>query len=141
MFNFKNSEDDVPFEVMRYGRVDSVDLKKATARVVFQDRDDVKSFDLQVMQKNTLNKKAYWMPEIDEIAVCLFLSNGQESGIIIGTLYAEDDASKHKPVPEISDDGKQRVGLWIDAHNYIKWIEEERKFEVKTENPIEWVVG
>lgn len=128
-------------EFMRYGRVSSVDLKRATAKVVFEDRDDVVSFDLQVLQKNTLNKKAYWMPEIDEIAVCLFLANGQESGIIIGTLYAEDAESKHKPVSEISDEGKQRIGLWIDSRNYIKWVEEERKFVVHTENPVEWVVG
>lgn len=132
---------DVPFEAVRLGVVSSIDRKKATAKVYFPDRDDSVSHDLQVIQKNTLNKKFYWMPEVDEIVVCLFLSNGQETGIIIGTLYAEDDASAHKPVPEISEDGKERLGIWIDGNNYIKWIAEERKFEVKTENPIEWVTS
>lgn len=128
---------DTPFETVRLGVVSSVDLKKGTARVVFEDRSDVVSPELAVMQKNTMNSKFYWMPDVNETVVCLYLANGQETGIIIGSVYSDAD----KPVPEISEEGKKRLGIWIDDNNYIKWVEEERRFVVKTENPIDWMVG
>lgn len=126
-----------PFEVVRVGVVSSVDLKKGTARVVFEDRDDAVSPELSVMQRNTMNSKSYWMPDVNEMVVCFFLPNGQETGFISGSYYSDAD----RPVPEISDEGKKRWGIWVDENNYIKWVEEERRFVVKTENPIDWVVG
>ena len=125
----------VPFEVVRYGTITAVDRKKCMARVLFEDRDDTVSPWLPVMQKNTLHHKFYWMPDIEETAVCLFLSNGQENGLIIGTIYSDVD----KPVPEIAEEGKDRIGIWIDSNNYVKWIEEERTLEVKTEKPVRWL--
>ena len=106
-----------PFETMRIGVVSSVDLKKCTARVVFEDRSDVVSPDFPVMQKNTMNCKHYWMPHVGETVVCLYFSNGQESGIIIGSVYSDVD----NPVPEISDEGKDRDGVWFEDGTIIKY--------------------
>ncbi|MER1986572.1 MAG: phage baseplate assembly protein V [Solibacillus sp.] len=131
----KNEDDHV--EPVRIGIVSSVNLKAGTARVFFPDRDESVSPELYVIQTNTLKQKSYWMPDVDEQVVCLFLSTGQETGFIVGSYYSEADA----PVPEISQAGQKRCGLWIDEGNFIKWVEEERKFVVKSENPIDWLVG
>ena len=127
-----SSMEGTPFEVMRYGKVSSVDLKKCTARVVFEDRSDAVSPELPVMQKNTMNSKFYWMPEVGETAVCLYLSNGQESGLIIGTIYSDADM----PVPEISDEGKERYGMWFKDGTYIKYEPDTHSLEIEVQGAI-----
>lgn len=129
--------DDTPFEAIRVGVVSSIDRKKSTVRVYFEDREEAVSHDLKVIVPQTMKTKYYYMPDVDETVICGFLASGQETGFILGSVYSEID----KPVPEISDDGKTRVGIWIDNDNYIKWVEEDRKFVVKTEKPIEFIVG
>lgn len=111
----------IEFENVRIGIVTAIDRKKARVRVNFEEHDDTTSHELAVMQKNTLNHKSYWLPEVDEQVVCLFLNNGQETGIVIGTLYAEDDAAAHKPVPEISDESKKRHGIWFEGGSHVKY--------------------
>lgn len=80
-----------PFEALRKGIVSSVDREKCTARVFFPDWDEKVSFDLPVMQKNTLNTKHYWMPDVDEQVICGFFANGMEEGVILGSIYSDVD--------------------------------------------------
>lgn len=123
---------ETPFEAVRYGKVSSVNLKKCTARVVFEDREDSVSPELPVLQKNTMNCKHYWMPHVDEMVVCLYLANGQESGIIIGTIYSDID----KPVPEISDEGKNRDGVWFEDGTFIKYELDSKTLAIDTQGNI-----
>lgn len=109
------------FENVRLGVVTAIDRKKARARVRFEEQDDTTSHELAVMQKNTFKSKSYWMPDVDEQVICLFLNNGQETGVIIGSIYSEDEEALHKPVPEISDDGKHRNGTWLEDGSFVKY--------------------
>lgn len=102
---------------MRLGIVTAIDRKKARVRVRFEDQDDTTSHELSVMQNNTFRTKSYWLPVVDEQVICLFLNNGQETGIVIGSLYSEQD----KPVPEIADEGKHRDGIWFEDGTYVKY--------------------
>lgn len=74
-------------ELIRVGKVTSTNDEQASARVQFADRDDVVSYDLPVIVKNTLQNKDYWMPDINEQVLCLFLPIGIEQGFIIGSFY------------------------------------------------------
>ena len=74
-------------ELIRVGKVTSTNDETATARVQFADRDDVVSYNLPVLVKNTLKNKDYWMPDINEQVLCLFLPVGVEQGWIIGSFY------------------------------------------------------
>lgn len=76
-------------EVFRTGIVSTIDEAAASARVTFEDRDDVVSYDLQVMVRNTRNNKDYWMPEVGEPVLCLFLPGGIEQGFILGSYYTQ----------------------------------------------------
>lgn len=74
-------------EIIRVGKVTSTNDEAGTARVQFADRNDVVSYDLNVIVKNTLENKDYWMPDINEPVLCLFLPSGIEQGFIIGSYY------------------------------------------------------
>jgi len=76
------------FDCVRIGEVSSINPAKCTARVVFDDEDSMVSYDLPVLQRNTLENHDYQMPGIGEDVVCLFRSGGCEDGFIVGALYA-----------------------------------------------------
>ena len=85
------SMENTPFEAFRKGIISSINREKCTAKVYFPDQDEKVSYDLPVMQKNTLNSKYYWMPEPDEQVVCGFFANGSQEGMILGAIYSEAD--------------------------------------------------
>lgn len=76
-------------DLIRVGVVSSTDDAVPSARVTFPDRDDTVSYDLPVLVKNTKENKDYWVPEVDEQVLCLFLPSGVEQGFILGSFYSE----------------------------------------------------
>ena len=74
--------------LIRIGEVTSIDPASCTARVTFDDDDGFTSYDLPVIQPNTLKNRDYRMPDIGEDAVCIFLPAGTSEGFIIGSVYA-----------------------------------------------------
>lgn len=74
--------------LIKIGEVSSVDYARGTARVVFDDDDGLVSYDLPVLQHNTLHNKDYAMPDVGEDVVCVFLPSGGEEGFILGSIYA-----------------------------------------------------
>lgn len=87
--------------LIRVGRVSS--LGKATARVVFPDRQNMVSYDLQVIVRKSQNDKDYWMPDIGEQVVCLFLPSGNAQGFILGSFYSDVDQ------PPVDNPNKRHV--------------------------------
>lgn len=77
--------------VIRSGRISSINPENGTARVVFADKDNLVSYDLPVLQRSTLKNKDYGMPDIGESVVCLFQPNGIAEGFIVGAHYNEED--------------------------------------------------
>ena len=86
--DFRQNEDATNW--IRIGEVSSVDPKKCTARVVFDDEDGFVSNDLPIVQRNTQNTKDYWLPAVGEDVICLFLPCGEEDGFILGSFYADE---------------------------------------------------
>lgn len=87
-------------QLIRVGKVTSTNDTNLTARVEFKDRSGIVSHNLRVLQKNTRDNKDYWMPDLDEQVLCLFLPNGIEQGYILGSPYSDvtkaDVATKEK---------------------------------------------
>ena len=94
--------------LIKIGEVSSVDCARGTARVVFDDDDNLVSNDLQVLQKNTIQNKDYYMPDVGEDVVCIFLPSGTEEGFILGSVYAGDitppESSANKRTVKFADD-------------------------------------
>lgn len=66
---------------MRFGYVSLINEDKRTIRVTFADRERETSGELVVIKNGT-----GWFPDIGQLVVCLFTSNGEGDGIVIGTL-------------------------------------------------------
>lgn len=81
--------------LIRIGRVSTVDGGTATVTVAFGDKDDLVSKSLPVLQQGTKSNKAYWLPDIDSLVVCLFLPNpsgrGLGDGVVLGCVYSDVD--------------------------------------------------
>lgn len=81
--------------IIRIGKVSTVDPKTGTATVTFPDKDDLVSRSLPVLQLATKNNKTYWMPDIDSQVICAFQLNpsgyGLGAGAILGCLYSTTD--------------------------------------------------
>jgi phage baseplate assembly protein V len=106
-------------EMFRVGVVHSINPQKGTVRVRFPDDDDVVSYDLQVMHRNTYKNKDYNMPDIGEDVLCLFISNGMADGFVLGSVYAGDrtppENTENKRTVVFSDDTK--VSYDRDLHD------------------------
>jgi len=89
--------------LIRVGIVSSTNPEKCTARVAFEDRSAVVSFDLPILVRGSLQNKDYWMPDPGEHVVCLFLPSGNAQGFILGSLYSEKDK------PPITDGNKRHI--------------------------------
>jgi phage baseplate assembly protein V len=76
--------------IIRVGRVSSVNPATATARVVFEAQGIV-SYDLPVLQRQTLRNKDYYLPDVGEHVVCIFLPTGNAEGFVLGAIYSDED--------------------------------------------------
>ena len=88
--------------MIKVGVVESFNQENATARVIFEDI-NIKSYDLPIIVKQSQNNKDYWMPDIGESVLCLFLPTGIESGFILGSYYNKKDR------PPVTDQNKRTV--------------------------------
>lgn len=113
--DFRQNEDATNW--IRIGEVSSVDPKKCTARVVFDDEDGFVSNDLPIVQRNTQNTKDYWLPAVGEDVICLFLPCGEEDGFILGSFYADEIE------PPVSSETKRYIEFPDGAKLEYDWKE------------------
>lgn len=78
-------------QLIRIGIVSSVNPQTCTARVLFEDQDEAVSYDLFVINHNTQDNQDYWLPDVNEAVLCLFLPIGIETGFILGSYYSDVD--------------------------------------------------
>lgn len=78
-------------QVVRVGVVTNTYPDKATVRVKCSDADGLVTWPLRVLAHKTHKDKAYWMPDIGEHVLCVFLPYGHEQGFVIGALYSDQD--------------------------------------------------
>ncbi len=86
--------------LIRYGKISAVYPAKATARVVYTDKDNMVSAELPVLQGFGLKNKSYRLPDVGESVVALMAPNGEDGqGYILGSFYHENS-----PPPARSQD-------------------------------------
>jgi len=94
------------------GKVCSIDPEHCTVRVIFEDRNLV-SYDLPVLVRQTKINKDFYMPDIGEHVVCVFLDNGSEQGFVLGAFYSKQDR-----VSSLTNGDKRRTdfgdGTWVE---------------------------
>ena len=82
--------------LIRIGTVSAVNGESCSARVVFEDKDNMVSAELPIITIGSKQTKAYWLPEVGTQALCIFQPNASGSGIskgfVIGAFYSTQDA-------------------------------------------------
>lgn len=98
--------------VIRVAEVDSTDPDTATVRVRLEDDDRMVSHNLRVLMRNTTQNRDYWMPDVQEQVLCLFLPFGLEQGFVLGSFYSRPDQ------PPVQDQNKRHIefadGTWFE---------------------------
>lgn len=86
--------------IIRIGRVSSIDVSTNTARVAFSDKDDLVSGNLMIVNRGSMADKDYWMPDIDEQVLCLMMPNksgqGLNEGFILGSFFSTEDGPQER---------------------------------------------
>lgn len=73
--------------LIRIGKVSSVNPSGSKARVVFEDIDNMVTDELFIINKGVLGNKEYWIPQVQEEVLCIFLPIALEVGFIVGSYY------------------------------------------------------
>lgn len=93
--------------LVRVGIVSSQNPSKMTVKVVFPSKENVISADLPVLNRGSQQHKDYWLPDIGEQVVCLFLpnsnGNGVNEGYVLGSHFSTADP------PQMSGVGIRRI--------------------------------
>jgi phage baseplate assembly protein V len=99
-------------QMVRVGTVSSVIPESGFVRVTCGDADNLVSYELPVLTHKAQYDKEYWMPDVGEQVVCIFLPNGLECGFVVGAFFSGPDrapvASKDKHHVSYKD------GTWIE---------------------------
>lgn len=77
--------------IVRVGRISSINDSKGTVRVKFDDKDDMVSGELPMFDFE------YRLPQIEQPVLCIFLPNGISQGFCFGGFYSENN------LPPVSD--------------------------------------
>lgn len=82
--------------LIRIGTISAVNGAACSARVVFDDKDNMVSAELPIITIGSKQTKAYWLPEVGTQVLCIFQPNSSGSGIskgfVIGAFYSTQDA-------------------------------------------------
>lgn len=82
--------------LIRIGTVSAVNGESCSARVAFEDKDNMVSAELPIITIGSKQTKAYWLPEVGTQVLCIFQPNVSGSGIskgfVIGAFYSTQDA-------------------------------------------------
>lgn len=104
-------------DLIRIGRVSSINPLKCTAKVTFPDKDDMVSDELPILTIGTNKTKAYFLPAIDTQVLCIFLPNnsgkGINDGFVLGCIYSDEDM----PV----ENNEKVVSINFDDGSYIRF--------------------
>lgn len=96
---------DILKNIIRIGEVSSVNAGNCSARVSYSDRNNTVSAELPIITRGSKNNKDYWLPDVGEQVLCIFLPNGKNltEGFILGTHFS----GKDKPV--VNDRNKYQI--------------------------------
>lgn len=95
-------------EIIRVGRVSSIDYAKGLVSVTYPDKDS------SVTKPLPMLSAAYNMPNVGDQVLVLHLSNGAEAGLVLGRYWND------KNMPKENGAGLFRIDLNRDGTAYIK---------------------
>lgn len=114
-------------KLIKVGKVSEVNYETASCKVVFEDLKGFQTQNLQVLHRKTLKHKSYDMPDIDELVVCIFLPYANNFGIILGSIYTDENK------PLCQDD---RVQYKFEDGTYIEYDKSTKQATVDCQGDV-----
>lgn len=76
-------------QLIREGKVSAQIPERHSVRVMFEDKDNLTSYELPVLTPCASTNKFYALPDVGETVVCLFASNSEQvgDGWVIGSRF------------------------------------------------------
>lgn len=106
--------------MIRIGKVSSINYDKGLVAVVFEDKDNIVSDFIPLLSFE------YKMPEVNDLVVCAFLSNGVQRGICLGKYYNNTN------LPNESGKGIYYKNLFNEG--FFKYDNNNKTLILKAEN-------
>lgn len=113
--------------IVKVGKVSSVDPASCTARVIFEAQ-GVVSYDLPIVVSQTMKNKDYVLPDVGEQVLCIFLPTGNAAGFILGSLYSTVDK------PALSSEDKR--GITFSDGTHIEYDRSSHTLSIDCKGPI-----
>ena len=104
-------------EMTRIGKISDVNKEKGTARVLFEDRNNLQSDFLPILTSYAGGNKAYYVPDVGDRVLCLYTYEGR--GFILGSYYAGNR------VP-----GEADTGIEYKDGIAVKYYEDEKLLKI-----------
>ncbi len=93
--------------IFALGKVVAIDEERGLVRVKLEEHDNLTTYWLPVLYTKTQYDKEYWLPDIDEIVLCVFTPPAFERGFVIGSFYTQEDtppeATREKWIKKFKD--------------------------------------
>jgi phage baseplate assembly protein V len=109
-------------DILRVGEVVSTNPENCTARVQFKDTDDLISGDLHILFPKIMRDKFYWLPDIGEAVLCVFLGNGPIAGFVLGSYYNFLDEPK--------EESQDVTAIQFEDDTLVRYDRDEHKLEI-----------
>lgn len=97
-------------EIIRVGKVSSVDYAAGKVRVFYPDKDGCVTKPLPMLNFR------YFMPEVDDWVYVLHLPNGTETGLVLGKYF------NNKNMPKESGKGLFRVDFDHEGDSFMRFL-------------------
>ena len=120
---------------LRVGIVKEVLPDKGKAIVTFPQYDDQDSYELSVLQTNTLKNKHFHMPDVDE-QVYVLMDEDAEDGCILGAIYSEADLPNQTEADVYAMEFEDKTAIKYDrkAHLMTVKMSDETELSYDGEN-------
>ena len=106
---------------LRVGIVKEVLPDKGKAIVTFPQYDDQDSYELSVLQANTLKNKHFHMPDVDE-QVYVLMDEDAEDGCILGAIYSEADPPNQTEADVYAMEFEDKTAIKYDRKAHLMTV-------------------
>ncbi len=106
---------------LRVGIVKEVLPDKGKAIVTFPQYDDQDSYELSVLQTNTLKNKHFHMPDVDE-QVYVLMDEDAEDGCILGAIYSEVDLPNQTEADVYAIEFEDKTAIEYDRKAHLMTV-------------------
>lgn len=132
--NTEKTINNILSKTIRIGKISSVNPSNCTARVIFDDKDNMVSHNLPVRQNNTKKNRDYYLPDINETVLCVFLPNGDQEGYILGSYYGDLDTPPVDSTAKRGTKFSDGTSIFYDRDNHHMDINIEGILDCKIKN-------